>query len=156
MVVSRQERSQKRERLHGGDNFHFNKGVFWQARDLDGRTRRGSSGKIVGVDFVHYSEVAHILQKHRVLNHVAKFASRRLYNSLHVLERAFCLCANISWDKFVRFRIYGNLSGNEKKSVDLDGLGIRADRFWTAIRQNNFSHGMVSLGLMAVETEESS
>jgi hypothetical protein len=35
-------------------------------------------------------------------------------------------------------------------------LGIRTNGFWTAIRQNNFSHGMVSLEVMAIAAEASS
>jgi hypothetical protein len=84
---------------------------------------------------------------------MAQLASRRFDNGFHVLQCALGLLLNVSGNKFVGLRIDGNLSGNEEKPVHLNSLRIRPDRFWTAIRQNNFSHGMVSLEVMAMEAE---
>ena len=114
------------------------------------------SSKSNAVNLVHRGEVAHVLQKHRGLYDMAQLASRRFDDAFHIFQRALRLRLDVSSNKLVGLRIDGNLSGNEEKSVYLDGLRIRPDRFWTAIRQNNFSHGMVSLELMTIEAEASS
>ena len=64
---------------------------------------------------------------------MAQLAASHFNDSLDVFERALRLLGDVSAKKLVRLGINRDLAGNEQKSVDLDGLGIRSDGFGAAI-----------------------
>src|SRR5260370_2765256 len=79
--------------------------------------------------------------------------TRCLQSSLHIVQRALRLLADVHSLHLAGFRIQGHLPGDVEKAIRSNGLRIRSDGFRSPLGQNDVPHGVFSLFELAVAAE---
>src|SRR5579864_5936947 len=99
------------EKSNCSDDFDFHQRVLGKARDLYGGARGRRGGEITSVDFVHSSEVVHVLEKHGGLDDVMEVGAAGLKDSFDVFENALGLLTNFRAGHFASLGVERNLPG---------------------------------------------
>src|SRR5689334_23588929 len=105
-----------------GDEIDFDADVAGEARDLDGGARGRTGREKARVNFVHFGELAHVLEKYGGADGFIERRAGGFDDGLKILQDAIGLRGDVAFDELAGGGIESDLAGNENEAVGADGL----------------------------------